>query len=154
MTGNQTARPVLGEITNFAQHGKSGAWVSDFLPQDCVELADDLCFVKSMHTEAVNHAPAITYFLTGAEMAGRPSMGAWLSYGLGNETEESAGLRRDDLARQGGELRPDLSTISIGAAVFMPTKYQGVAFRGAGDPVLYLSNPAGHEPRGAARHAR
>src|SRR5438874_9761339 len=74
MTGNQTARPVLGEITKFAQHGKSGAWVSDFLPK-IAEIVDDLCFIRSMHTEAVNHAPAITFFLTGSEMAGRPSMG-------------------------------------------------------------------------------
>jgi hypothetical protein len=76
MTGNQTERPCLAEITKFAQHGKSGAWVSSFLPKTA-EIVDDLCFVKSMHTEAVNHAPAITYFLTGSEMAGRPSMGAW-----------------------------------------------------------------------------
>ncbi|MEY2881040.1 MAG: hypothetical protein RLZZ15_3420, partial [Verrucomicrobiota bacterium] len=87
MTGNQTARPVLAEITKFAQHGKSGAWVSDFLP-NIAAIADDLCFVKSLHTEAVNHAPAITFFMTGSEMAGRPSLGAWLSYGLGSETED------------------------------------------------------------------
>src|SRR5215213_9162934 len=87
MTGTQTARPVLGEITNFSQHGHSGAWVSDFLPQ-IASISDDVCFIKSMHTEAVNHAPAITFFMTGAEMAGRPSMGSWLTYGLGCETEE------------------------------------------------------------------
>src|ERR1051325_426245 len=83
MTGTQTARPVIAEISKFAQHGKSGAWVSDFLPRTA-EIADDICFVKSMHTGAVNHAPAITFFLTGAEQPGRPSMGAWLTYGLGS----------------------------------------------------------------------
>lgn len=83
MTSGQTARPCLPEITKFAQHGKSGAWVSDFLPHTAA-IADDLCFVKSMHTEQINHAPAITFFLSGAEQAGRPSMGAWLTYGLGS----------------------------------------------------------------------
>src|SRR4051812_13249118 len=86
MTSGQKAKPVLGEITNFAQHGQSRAWVSDFLPRTA-EIADDLCFVKSMHTGAVNHAPAITFFLTGAEQPGRPSMGSWLTYGLGSTSE-------------------------------------------------------------------
>ena len=82
MTSGQTDRPVLPEISQFAQHGASGAWVSDLMPH-IAEIADDLCFIKSMHTEAVNDAPAITYFLSGDERPGRPSMGAWLSYGLG-----------------------------------------------------------------------
>ncbi|HUR56988.1 MAG TPA: DUF1501 domain-containing protein, partial [Opitutaceae bacterium] len=141
MTGNQTARPVLGEITNFAQHGKSGAWVSDFLPETA-KIVDDLCFVKSMHTEAVNHAPAITYLLTGSEMAGRPSMGAWLSYGLGNETEDLPAfvvMTSRDKEASCGQIFYDF----YWGSGFLPTKYQGVAFRGSGDPVLYLSNPAG-----------
>src|SRR4051794_5044506 len=91
MTGGQTARPVLSEITKFAQHGKSGAWVSDFLPQTA-SVADDLCFIKSLHTEAVNHAPAITFFMTGSEMPGRPSMGSWLTYGLGSESNDLPGF--------------------------------------------------------------
>lgn len=73
MTGGQAARPVIGEISNFAQHGHSGAWVSDFMPETA-KVADDLCFIKSMYTESVNHAPAITFFLTGSEQPGRPSM--------------------------------------------------------------------------------
>src|SRR5438105_3810120 len=85
MTSGQTSKPVLPEITRFARHGRSGAWVCDFLPHTA-SVADELCFVKSMHTEAVNHAPAITFFLTGAEQAGRPSLGAWLTYGLGRAT--------------------------------------------------------------------
>ncbi len=141
MTGNQTARPVLGEISKFSQHGKSGAWVSDFLPQ-IASISDDLCFVKSLHTEAVNHAPAITYFMTGSEMAGRPSLGAWLSYGLGNETEELPAfvvMTSRDKEASCGQIFYDF----YWGSGFLPTKYQGVAFRGAGDPVLYLSNPAG-----------
>src|SRR5262245_43369052 len=87
MTSGQTARPCLPEITRFAQHGKSGAWVSDFLPHTA-GIADDLCFIKSMHTTQVNHAPAICFFLTGHEMPGRPSMGSWLTYGLGSDTQD------------------------------------------------------------------
>ena len=141
MTGNQTARPVLAEITKFAQHGRSGAWVSSFLPRTA-EIADDLCFVKSMHTEAVNHAPAITFLLTGSEMAGRPSMGAWLSYGLGSETEELPAfvvMTSRDKEASCGQIFYDF----YWGSGFLPSKYQGVAFRGSGDPVLYLSNPAG-----------
>ena len=141
MTGGQTARPVLGEITKFAQHGRSGAWVSDFLPRTAA-IADDLCFVKSMHTEAVNHAPAITFFLTGAEMAGRPSMGAWLSYGLGSESENLPAfvvMTSRDKEASCGQIFYDF----YWGSGFLPSKFQGVAFRGRGDPVLYLSNPAG-----------
>ena len=141
MTGNQTARPVLSEITKFAQHGRSGAWVSDFLPKTA-EIADDLCFIKSMHTEAVNHAPAITFFMTGSEMAGRPSMGAWLTYGLGSETEDLPAfvvMTSRDKEASCGQIFYDF----YWGSGFLPSKYQGVAFRGSGDPVLYLSNPAG-----------
>jgi hypothetical protein len=141
MTGDQKARPVLGEITNFAQHGRSGAWVSDFLPH-MAGIADDLCFVKSMYTEAVNHAPAITFFLTGSEMAGRPSLGSWLSYGLGSETENLPAfvvMTSRDKEASCGQIFYDF----YWGSGFLPSKYQGVAFRGSGDPVLYLSNPPG-----------
>jgi len=141
MTGNQTARPVLGEISNFAQHGKSGAWVSDFLPRTAA-IADDLCFIKSMHTEAVNHAPGITFFLTGSEMAGRPSMGAWLTYGLGTDTQELPSfvvMTSRDKEASCGQIFYDF----YWGSGFLPSKFQGVKFRGSGDPVLYLSNPDG-----------
>jgi hypothetical protein len=141
MTGGQTARPVLSEITKFAQHGKSGAWVSDFLPQTA-SVADDLCFIKSLHTEAVNHAPAITFFMTGSEMAGRPSMGAWLTYGLGSESNDLPGfvvMTSRDKEASCGQIFYDF----YWGSGFLPSKYQGVKFRGSGDPVLYLSNPEG-----------
>src|SRR4051794_13219211 len=83
MTAGQKSKPVLPGIAGWKQHGKSGAWVCNFLPYTGA-VADDLCFIKSMHTEAINHAPAMTLFLSGAEIPGRPSMGAWLSYGLGS----------------------------------------------------------------------
>jgi hypothetical protein len=141
MTGNQTARPVLGEITHFAQHGQSGAWVSDFLPRTAA-IADDLCFIKSMHTEAVNHAPAITFFLTGAEMPGRPSMGAWLTYGLGSDSDNLPAfvvMTSRDKEASCGQIFYDF----YWGSGFLPSKFQGVKFRGSGDPVLYLSNPDG-----------
>ena len=141
MTGGQTARPVLSEISNFAQHGKSGAWVSDFLPRTAA-IADNLCFVKSMHTEAVNHAPGITFFLTGSEMAGRPSMGAWMTYGLGTATQELPSfvvMTSRDKEASCGQIFYDF----YWGSGFLPSKYQGVKFRGSGDPVLYLSNPDG-----------
>src|SRR3954465_6122627 len=141
MTGGQTARPVLSEITKFAQHGPSGAWVSDFLPQTA-SIADELCFIKSMHTEAVNHAPAITFFTTGSEMAGRPSMGSWLSYGIGSESKDLPAfvvMTSRDKEASCGQIFYDF----YWGSGFLPSKYQGVKFRGSGDPVLYLSNPDG-----------
>jgi hypothetical protein len=144
MTGNQTERPVLGEITHFKQHGQSGAWVSDFLPRTA-GIADDLCFIKSMHTEAVNHAPAITFFLTGSEMAGRPTMGAWLTYGLGSDSENLPAfvvMTSRDKEASCGQIFYDF----YWGSGFLPSKFQGVKFRGSGDPVLYLSNPDGMKP--------
>jgi len=141
MTGGQTLRPCLGEITNFARRGESGAWVSDFLPK-IAEIADQCCFVKSLHTTAVNHAPAITFFLTGAEQAGRPSLGGWLTYGLGTESEDLPGfvvMTSRDKEASCGQIFYDF----YWGSGFLPTKFQGVKFRGSGDPVLYLSNPEG-----------
>src|SRR5262245_16106159 len=86
MSANQSSLPLAGSIFKFAQHGQSGAWVSELLPHTA-KVVDDLCFIKSLHTEAINHDPAITFFQTGSQIAGRPSMGAWLSYGLGSLNE-------------------------------------------------------------------
>ncbi|MCB0668006.1 MAG: DUF1501 domain-containing protein [Saprospiraceae bacterium] len=141
MTGNQVNRPVLSEISNFAQHGESGAWVSDFMPHTA-EIVDDLCFVKSMYTEAVNHAPAITFFLTGSEMPGRPTMGSWLTYGLGTESQDLpafVAMTSRDKEASCGQIFYDY----YWGSGFLPSKFQGVKFRGGGDPVLYLSNPEG-----------
>ncbi|QDV41637.1 hypothetical protein Enr13x_14800 [Stieleria neptunia] len=141
MTGGQTARPCLKEITTFARHGQSGATVSSFLPETA-KIADKLCFIKSMHTTQVNHAPAITYFLTGDERPGRPSMGAWLSYGLGSETEELpafVAMTSRDKEASCGQIFYDY----YWGSGFLPTVHQGVKFRGSGDPVLYLSDPPG-----------
>ncbi|WP_439625736.1 DUF1501 domain-containing protein [Gemmata sp.] len=150
MTGGQAVRPCLPNITNFTQHGKGGAWVSDFLPHTA-GIADECCFVKSLYTTQVNHAPAICFFLTGSEMPGRPSLGAWLTYGLGTETEELPGfvaMTSRDKEASCGQIFYDF----YWGSGFLPTKFQGVKFRGQGDPVLYLSNPDGQsrESRRAA----
>jgi len=141
MTSGQTARPCLPEISKFARHGQSGASVSDFMPHTA-KIADELCFVKSMTTTQVNHAPAITFFLTGSEMPGRPSMGSWLTYGLGSESADLPGfvvMTSRDKEASCGQIFYDF----YWSAGFLPSRYQGVKFRGGGDPVLYLSNPAG-----------
>ena len=141
MTSGQTARPCLPEISKFAQHGQSGATVSDFMA-NTAKIADDLCFIKSMHTTQVNHAPAITFFLTGSEMPGRPSMGSWLTYGLGVESQNLPGfvvMTSRDKEASCGQIFYDF----YWSSGFLPSKYQGVKFRGGGDPVLYLENPPG-----------
>lgn len=141
MTGGQTERPVLGEITRFSRHGRSGATVSDFTPR-IAAIADELCFIKSMHTTQVNHAPAITFFMTGSEQAGRPAIGAWLSYGLGSESADMPAfvvMTSRDKEASCGQIFYDF----YWGNGFLPSKYQGVKFRGSGDPVLYLSNPSG-----------
>ena len=134
MTSGQKSKPVLPNITEFKQYGQSGAWVNNFMPH-IASIADEVCFVKSMHTEAINHAPAITFFLTGAQIPGRPSMGAWLSYGLGSETQDLPAfvvMTSRDKEASCGQIFYDY----YWGSGFLPTRYQGVKFRGSGDPVL------------------
>ena len=141
MTSGQKKKLVLPPFTGFKQHGSSGAWVCDFLPATAA-IADQLCFIKSMHTEAVNHAPAISFFLSGAEQPGRPSMGSWCTYGLGSETAELPAfvvMTSRDKEASCGQIFYDF----YWGSGFLPSKFQGVRFRGSGDPVLYLSNPEG-----------
>ncbi len=137
MTKDQESFPIAPTMFNFAQRGQSGAWVSDLLPYTA-DIADELCFIKSMNTEAINHDPAITFLQTGSQLAGRPSMGAWLSYGLGSTNEDLPTF----VAMTSGEGGQPLYDRLWGSG-FLPTKHQGVKFRRTGDPVLYLSNPAG-----------
>src|SRR5436309_1184352 len=138
MTGYQATLPMAGSIFKFAQHGQSGAWVSDLMPWTA-KLVDELCFIKSMHTEAINHDPAITFFQTGSQLAGRPSMGAWLSYGLGSANENLPAfvvLISKDRIDQPLYAR-------LWGNGFLPSVHQGVQFRSGGAPVLYLDNPPG-----------
>jgi hypothetical protein len=137
MTSTQASLPIAPAIFDFAQHGESGAWVSELLPYTA-EIADDLCFIKTLYTEAINHDPAITMLQTGAQLAGRPSMGSWLSYGLGSDNEDLPTF----VAMTSGDGGQPLYDRLWGSG-FLPTKHQGVKFRRSGDPVLYLSNPPG-----------
>jgi hypothetical protein len=138
MSGNQATLPLAGSLFKFAQHGQSGAWVSDLMP-NTAKMADELCFIRSMHTEHINHDPAITFFQTGHQLPGRPSMGAWLSYGLGSANENLPGfvvlISKD---------RIDQPLYSrLWGNGFLSSIHSGVQFRAGKEPVLFLKNPDG-----------
>ena len=141
MTSGQKTLPVAPSIFKFDQHGQSGQWLSELLPQTA-KIADDICIIKSMHTEAINHDPAITFFQTGFQLAGRPSIGSWVSYGLGSNNKD---LPNYVVLTSRGTGRPDDQPLydRLWGAGFLPNQHQGVKFRNAGDPVLYLSDPKG-----------
>jgi hypothetical protein len=148
MTSTQSSFPVAPTKYKFARHGESGAWVSELLPHTA-RVADRLCFIKSLHTEAINHDPAVTFFQTGAQLAGRPSIGAWLAYGLGSENRDLPAFVA--MISQGSGNPNDQPLYDrLWGSGFLPSKYQGVKFRSVGDPVLYLSNPEGLD-QGARR---
>lgn len=145
MTATQESFPVAPSRFAFRRHGRSGAWVSELLPHTA-RIADELCFVKSMHTEAINHDPAITFFQSGAQLAGRPSMGAWVAYGLGSESQNLPAFVV--LISQGTGNPADQPLYDrLWGSGFLPSQYQGVKFRSVGDPVLFLSNPDGLDDR-------
>jgi hypothetical protein len=138
MSGNQSSIPLVGSPFKFAQYGPQGAWVSELMPHTA-SVAGELSFVNSMFTESINHGPGVTFFQTGSQIAGRPSMGAWLSYGLGSANENLPAFTV--LITKGKSGQP-LGAHLWGSG-FLPSKHQGVQFRAAEDPVLYLGNPAG-----------
>ncbi|HEV3257604.1 MAG TPA: DUF1501 domain-containing protein [Gemmataceae bacterium] len=141
MTATQASFPIAPSRFRFARHGQSGAWLSELLPHTA-KVADELCFIRSMYTEAINHDPAITFFQTGAQLAGRPSIGAWLSYGLGSENQDLPAFVA--MVSQGtGNPNDQPLYDRLWGSGFLPTRYQGVKFRSVGEPVLYLSNPPG-----------
>jgi hypothetical protein len=138
MSGNQSSLPLAGPQFGFARHGREGTWVSDLLPHTA-RVVDDLCIVRSMFTEAINHDPAITFFQSGSQIAGRPSMGAWVHYGLGSETRD---LPAFVVLITPGKVDQPLYSRLWGSG-FLPSQHQGVQFRSGVDPVLYLGNPDG-----------
>lgn len=140
MSASQSSFPIVPSKYKFEQHGKSGAWLSELIPHTA-KIADDLCFVKSMHTDQINHDPAVTFFQTGFQIAGRPSIGSWISYGLGSENQNLPSFIVLISPGQGGTGQPLYDR--LWGAGFLPSKYQGVKFRSVGDPVLWLSNPQG-----------
>ncbi len=141
MTSGQDAFPVASTKFKFSQHGECGAWISELIPHTA-SIADDLCIVKTLNTEAINHDPAMTFFQTGHQQPGRPSMGAWLSYGLGTENHDLPSFIV--LISQGSSKRDAQALFQrLWGAGFLPSEHQGVNFRAGKDPVLYLSNPDG-----------
>ena len=137
MTASQTSFPIIPSIFPFTQHGESGAWVSELMPHTA-KIVDEICFIRTMHTEAINHDPGLTFFQTGAQLAGRPSIGAWLSYGLGSMNSDLPTFVAM-VSNRGGNPVYD----RLWGNGFLPSEYQGVKFLSTGDPVLYLSNPPG-----------
>lgn len=143
MTANQASFPVAASKFPFHRYGKSGTWVSSLLPHIGSQV-DDLCVIKSMYTEAINHDPAITLMQTGSQQPGRASMGAWASYGLGTENEELPAFTVL-VSQTKGKPNPQGLLSRLWTNGFLPSHHQGVKFRSNGDPVLYLSDPPGIE---------
>lgn len=141
MTAGQTSFPVARSIYNFEQVGQSGNWLNTDLMPHMAKVADEMCIIKSMHTEAINHDPAITFFQSGFQLAGRPSIGAWLSYGLGSMNEDLPTFVAMTSSGSGTGGQPLYDR--LWGAGFLPSKHQGVKFSGGKDPVLYLNNPDG-----------
>ncbi len=141
MTAKQSSLPMAPSPFDFAQHGNSGAWVSELLPR-LATVVDDLCFIRSVNSEAINHDPAITYMQTGSQFPGRPSMGSWMSYGLGSGNQDLPAFVV--LISRGSAVSPaDPLFARLWGSGFLPSNHQGVSFRSSGDPVLYLANPGG-----------
>lgn len=147
MTAFQTGFPVAPSVFKFSPQGKSGTYLSELLPHTG-KIADDIAVIRSVHTEAINHDPAVTFCQTGFQLAGRPSIGAWISYGLGSENQDLPAFVV--MVSQGKGGSQALADRSWGSG-FLLTKYAGVKFRSGTDPVLYLSNPAGYEPAARRR---
>jgi Protein of unknown function (DUF1501) len=146
MSAQQSSIPLAGSIFKFQQHGKSGAWFSELLPHTAT-VADELCVIRSMYTEAINHDPAITFFQTGSQIAGRPSFGSWIHYGLGSANQ--------NLPAFVVLITPNKNDQPLYARLwgsgFLDSRYQGIQFRSGKEPVLYMSNPDG--PCGSGRRA-
>src|SRR5688572_11671262 len=142
MSSGQARFPIAPSVYKFAQHGESGAWVSELLPHTA-KMVDDIAIVKSLHTEQINHEPAITYIQTGSMNGGRPCIGSWLAYGLGNMSEDLPTFVVINAVRS--NLRTPIQAMSarMWSAGFLPAKYSGVSLRAGAEPVLFINNPDG-----------
>src|SRR6201989_955186 len=139
MTAKQTSFPLVGSYYDFKQYGQSRAWISDLFPHTA-KIVDDLCIIRSMYTEAINHDPALTFFQTGAQQGNRPSMGSWVSYGLGSENKNLPAFCVL-LSRGGGNGQGVYSKLWTNG--FLDSIHQGVQFSSSEEPVLYLNDPSG-----------
>src|SRR6476660_9126319 len=149
MTAYQAKFPTAPSIFKFSQYGSSGTWLSQLLPHTG-KVADRIAIVRSLQTDAINHDPAVTFFQTGFQLAGRPSIGSWLAYGLGSENKNLPAFVVMISQGSGNPNDQPLADRQWGSG-FLPTRYQGVKFRSLGDPVLYLSDPAGFNPQARRR---
>lgn len=141
MSANQAILPIAPSFCDFKQHGKSKTWVSDLLPYTA-QVVDELCIIKSMYTEQINHDPALTFFQTGHQLPGRPSIGSWLSYGLGSENKN---LPAFIVLVSKNASRDQPLYARLWGNGFLPSQHQGVQFRSGNDPVLFLNNPEGYD---------
>lgn len=139
MVEGQSSYPLVKSIFDFKQYGNSGAWVSDLFPHTA-KIVDELCIIKSMHTDAINHEPAVMFMQTGSQLSGRPSIGSWLSYGLGSDNKDLPNFVVLMSKSYGGAQPLNSAAWSNG---FLPSHHQGVQFRNGKDPVLFLNNPPG-----------
>jgi hypothetical protein len=144
MTSGQARFPIAPSKFKFAQHGKSGMWVSELLPHTA-KMVDDMCFIRSMHTDAINHEPAITYMQTGNQVTGRPCMGAWLSYGLGSLNQNLPTFVVLVATPSNSEQIQAISA-RLWQSGYLPGEHAACSFRAAGDPILYINNPPGVTP--------
>ena len=150
MTAAQSRFPVARSHFEFKQYGPSGAWISELLPHTA-KIADKISFIRTLHTEAINHDPAITYIQTGSQIPGRPSLGAWLSYGLGSLNENLPHY----VVMHAKTSFPEQSLFNrLWGTGFLPSEHQGMLMRSQGDPVLYLSNPEGFDPERFSEEAK
>jgi len=141
MTSGQKRFPIAPSKFKFAQHGKSGMWISELLP-NLASCADDLCFIRSMHTEAINHEPAISYMQTGNQITGRPCLGSWASYGLGTMNKDLPTFVVL-VAKPTNTEQVQAISARLWSAGYLPGEHAGVSFRSGGDPILYINNPPG-----------
>ncbi len=141
MTSGQARFPIAPSMFKFAQHGKSGMWVSELLPWTS-KMVDDMCFVRSMHTEAINHEPAISYMQTGNQITGRPCLGSWMSYGLGS-LNQNLPTFVVLVAQPTNTEQVQAISGRLWSSGFLPGEHAGVSFRTSGDPILFINNPPG-----------
>ena len=142
MTSRQSRFPIAPSVFKFSQHGQSGAWISELLPH-IARMADDICIIRSMHTEAINHEPAITFIQTGQQTAGRPCLGSWLSYGLGSMNQDLPTFVVMNAQHSHPKAGVQAISARLWSAGFLSAKHAGVALRAGADPVLYVNNPDG-----------
>jgi hypothetical protein len=141
MTSGQKRFPIAPSIYKFAQYGQGKAWISEMLPWKA-KMADDLCIIKTMHTEAINHEPAITYMQTGNQVTGRPCLGAWLSYGLGSLNQDLPTFVVM-VAQPTNTEQIQAISARLWQSGYLPGEHAGVSFRAKGDPILFINDPPG-----------